>query len=430
MKAVTRPDWTKSAFEYDAYGRMLNEWQGDAGGLPFGDAGKAHVQMRYDDDKRLKRVRVRDDNRGDGESGSYSDSWIFYDGWGREVQLQKEWNAGAIQIVSTHYNSQGLVSDTTVPITRVAAGGVFHGSFTNGSLARQRSEHDALGRLRKSIHPDGSMQQVFYHRWGNYGPERYNERGHRTKTIQDGLGRSVSVVEKDGSGQIYATTSFVYDVHDRLLKSTDAKGNITTSAYDRAGNKVSMRDPDTGSWTYEHNALGQLTRQTDAREQKICFAYDNLGRMTRKDLGCDGSHEVGFEYDHASRKYAVGRQWKAWTSEGVTIETEFDNRGNAIFNHYAIPGTTRTWGIGRDFDQSGRLRKVAYPTGEVVTTSFDVAGNPRALCTPDDNYILGATYNERGAMDAVEYGSGAKCPRLLRRQWQLQAGFHRVGQHR
>ena len=40
-----------------------------------------------------------------------------------------------------------------------------------------------------------------------------------------------------------------------------------------------MSDADLGSWSYAYNALGQLTRQTDARAKNSCLYYDRLGRM-------------------------------------------------------------------------------------------------------------------------------------------------------
>ena len=40
-----------------------------------------------------------------------------------------------------------------------------------------------------------------------------------------------------------------------------------------------MSDADLGNWSYAYNTLGQLTRQTDARDQTSCLYYDSLGRM-------------------------------------------------------------------------------------------------------------------------------------------------------
>ncbi|MDR0351809.1 MAG: RHS repeat protein [Opitutaceae bacterium] len=43
-----------------------------------------------------------------------------------------------------------------------------------------------------------------------------------------------------------------------------------------------MDDPDTGTWTYAYNALGELLAQTEAKNQTTTLAYDALGRLTAR----------------------------------------------------------------------------------------------------------------------------------------------------
>jgi len=43
--------------------------------------------------------------------------------------------------------------------------------------------------------------------------------------------------------------------------------NIIAASYDVRGRKVSMSDPDTGLWRYDHSALGQLVRQESANQR-------------------------------------------------------------------------------------------------------------------------------------------------------------------
>ena len=64
--------------------------------------------------------------------------------------------------------------------------------------------------------------------------------------------------------------------HADILPRWQRSSNIH---YDFAGRKRSMSDADLGNWRYAYNALGQLTRQTDARDQTSCLYYDSLGRM-------------------------------------------------------------------------------------------------------------------------------------------------------
>ena len=60
-----------------------------------------------------------------------------------------------------------------------------------------------------------------------------------------------------------------------------------------------------GLWSYAYDALGNLTRQTDARGQRICLYYDPLNRLLgkhyRADDACPASptYNVSYGYDAA-----------------------------------------------------------------------------------------------------------------------------------
>jgi YD repeat-containing protein len=43
-----------------------------------------------------------------------------------------------------------------------------------------------------------------------------------------------------------------------------------------------MNDPDVGVCSYAYNALGELIRQVDAKNQTVTMQYDKLGRMTSR----------------------------------------------------------------------------------------------------------------------------------------------------
>ena len=66
-----------------------------------------------------------------------------------------------------------------------------------------------------------------------------------------------------------------------------------------------MHDADLGS-CYDYNTLGQLTRQTDARDNTSCLYYDSLGRMRGRVQGAnancaasvaDGDLDASYSYD-------------------------------------------------------------------------------------------------------------------------------------
>ncbi len=70
-------------------------------------------------------------------------------------------------------------------------------------------------------------------------------------------------------------------IADRLTQTYRRDGGegrwqrLSSIDYDFLGRKTGMSDADLGSWSYAYNALGQLTRQTDARDRTICLYYDS-----------------------------------------------------------------------------------------------------------------------------------------------------------
>jgi YD repeat-containing protein len=52
------------------------------------------------------------------------------------------------------------------------------------------------------------------------------------------------------------------------------------SVSDWLGRRTAAADPDSGTSTYEYDVAGRLSWSIDARNQKISYSYDDLGRQT------------------------------------------------------------------------------------------------------------------------------------------------------
>src|SRR5439155_17316180 len=104
---------------------------------------------------------------------------------------------------------------------------------------------------------------------------------------QDGLGRLVRVDEMahlndDGSlsGDMKTwTTSYEYDLNDRLTKITDSQGNVKTMTYDGLKRKTAMNDLDCGMETYTYDDASNLEASIDAKGQQITYTYDGVNRI-------------------------------------------------------------------------------------------------------------------------------------------------------
>ena len=84
------------------------------------------------------------------------------------------------------------------------------------------------------------------------------------------------------------TTDYVYDALNRQIETIqpavlNAAGNsvnpTTVTAYDTAGNVISVTDPDGDTTTYQYDNLNHKKAETDALEHTTTYSYDTAGNL-------------------------------------------------------------------------------------------------------------------------------------------------------
>jgi len=104
--------------------------------------------------------------------------------------------------------------------------------------------------------PDGSVTSTAYN---GLSATVSNALGQTRTTVKNAIGKAVSVTDAANGVMQYG-----YDAFGNLTQTTDAAGNATAMTYDIRGRKISMRDPDMGSWSYEgHNGVRLLHLDID-----------------------------------------------------------------------------------------------------------------------------------------------------------------------
>ena len=219
----------------------------------------------------------------------------------------------------------------------------------------------------------------------------------------DALKRLVSVTQDLGGTDTStqnALTQYGYDVHDNLTNITDPNNGNTTFVYDDLGNLLSQTSPDTGTTTFMHDAAGNVLTRTDAKGQVFSYQYDALNRLTR--LDAPGSvDDIVYAYDTCSN--GVGRLCTVIIGDGAgakTVTYAYDVFGN----------TTTHQGISYSYDNVGRIKTLTYPSGNVVTYTYDAAGqvNQVDLQQGAQNTTLasGISYAPFGPVTSMTYGNG------------------------
>ena len=337
-------------------------------------------------------------------------SLAFYDALGQVIQTRAESGphpgplppAGApagegVQVVvNTAYDALGRVIRSDAPVFEANAT-----SFVPPVSGRPSATtmYDALGRVVQTVGPDGATVSSAY-----LGATTVvtDANGHRRESVSDGLGRLTAVVEISGAARY--TTSYSYDGASNLTRVKDALGNTTVITYNALGRKTAMKDPDMGVWSYGYDAAGNLITQTDAKGQRLWFRYDALSRLLEKRLNNSAGELLGwYGYDKVGVN-GIGRRTQM-TNTVARASWVYDARGRVVDDYRTVVGVITGTRTSYAYDALDRVTQMVYPTGEVVTTTYDVGGQPYSL-QGWNTYVVSATYTALGQPYRTRWGNG------------------------
>ena len=370
LKSTTDPNAETGTSVYDEFGRQTT-LVGPMDSLSYPTK---TVEYAYGSDHSRITARQRINN---GQAGTI-DSVSFSDGLGRGIQGKSPMETSGQYAVSgqSEYNSRGL------PRKKYLTFSSTNGMTTMDAITTTRPaatmEYDAMGRMVRSVNPDGTYASVGYSDWTTTAVD---ENGHQQKSTVDAYGRLVKKEEYTGADgrsptypasafTLYATTQYSYDSESNLVKTTDAQGHVTTISYDNLGRKVSMNDPDMGVWTYAYDVNGNLTRQIDAKGQTMTFIYDVLNRLKNKTDG--GNLNVNYTYDDPYVTKSKGRLTKAGYGTNDQTTFAYDSLGREKSSQKQIDQLV--YNVERGYDGLSRLNNVMYPDEGKVTYTYNSGG--------------------------------------------------------
>ncbi|MGH9740233.1 MAG: hypothetical protein ACRD4X_16855, partial [Candidatus Acidiferrales bacterium] len=243
-------------------------------------------------------------------SGDWSQSYVWFDPLGRPARAvtpsgeSSPWN----EVGDTCYNGDGLASFTSYPYQDGGWSGPPPCNTAGDSYT-----YDALGRVTKVTHSDGSAINASY----SSPPcaTVTDEQGKTREMCSDGLGRLTEVIENPGG--LNYTTNYTYDALGNVTGVTQSGSRNRTSVYDSLSRLTSSTNPESGTTTYTYDADGNLATKTDARNITATYTYDALNRVTQKTYS-DGTPSAFFYYD-ANNAWGytetnmVGRLTEEWT---------------------------------------------------------------------------------------------------------------------
>ena len=328
---------------------------------------------------------------------------IAYDMLGRTLlSAQWAWD-NTLPLVLTQYDSAGRMSAQSNPYDNTPAH-LFWTTFQYDALSRvtqkivPKGADDGRGNLKTTYTYSGLQTAIQV--CGTNDPDT-SKCLNMTRTT-DSLGKYMETVDALGG-----ITQYWYDGAGNTLALKDAKGVVTTAAYNAIGQRASVNDPNQGAWSFGYDALGEVLSQTNARGIVTNTTYDKIGRpLTRNasvDVTGDGVADAVADSWTYDPLYAVG---EAATSQRL-VNGAIERKQTYTYDTLARLSETDTHqqigtGSYKDYAETvaydsyyGRPKSIGYPNGESVGTYYSKYGIPIRSFNPVDNSV----YREVTAVD-------------------------------
>ena len=231
---------------------------------------------------------------------------------------------------------------------------------------------------------------------GAQGPDRvsqnfYNTAGERT-TLRLGVGTAVEADEETstftGNGNLWTTTdgegnrtTYTYDGHDRLQKTNYP--HLTT-------------DGVSSSTDYEQLAYDANSNVTERRlrdGQLINYSYDNLNRMSLKDLPSPETDVTYSEYDLQGHLTSA--------TNGINFSASWDALGRQKVE-YGPNGAMQY-----DYDAASRRIRTSWPDGVFVTQDYYLTNEVQYIRQSGTSLLATYLYDNRGNRIQTNFGNGA-----------------------
>lgn len=275
----------------------------------------------------------------------------------------------------TFYSSLGWENFSKYPLpdgqehhescTRMPNGQIFDGSVWNGKLGNYKVIlYDSRRRIRQKL-------ELSKHRTIDYT--------YANRSVTTTIGDKSYTKTMDAWGNVKTSTdpissvSYKYNSMGKPIEVTSGDSKIIIT-YDEVGNKSSITDPDAGTTTYEYAADGRLLKQTDARGVVTTNAYDNLGRLVSTTIG---DSKISYTYGNSGyNNYRLVEKSYNGNVESYT----YDKDGRILTKTRTMQGEEPLT-YSYSYLKNGALDKVVYPGGVEICYVYD-----------DNGYLISKKY--------------------------------------
>lgn len=237
-----------------------------------------------------------------------------------------------------------------------------------------------------------------------YGPDRISRNSY------DNQGRVTKVENAVGTGDAADEVRTAYTANGLLDYVKDAESNRTTYIYDGHNRLSQTRYPSTTKGADASNASDYEGLTYDARSgvtarrlrdgTSIGYAYDDLGRLTAKDIPGGTNEDISYGYD------LLGRALSAQKGTGTPLTFVHDALGRVTSQTQMLGTTSYT------YDVAGRRLTMAYPGGVLtINYDYDLTGNVTKIrengATSGVGVLASYAFDNLGRRSSVTFGNGS-----------------------
>jgi RHS repeat-associated protein len=228
---------------------------------------------------------------------------------------------------------------------------------------------------------------------GLFGPDRVKRITYdnlsRTISTATAVGTPIESVERvnsysangnlisvtDGNGN---TTSYSFDGHDRLQRTTFPNSTYEQNTYDLNDNILTLRKRDGVVLTYTYDSKDQPISLTVPNESTVYYQYDGMGRRSEVSRG---SSLIEYQYDNLGRlaksitndralsyAYTQANERKRLTfPDGFYVTFNHDHRGELV----SILQNGSSTVLSYNYDRIGRIKKLNRAAGATSSIKYD-----------------------------------------------------------
>lgn len=321
-------------------------------------------------------------------TGTPATTTVTYDAVGNVVQTK---DADGVVLKYTFDDASRLTAITDgvgnrIQYTLDAAGNRTKEQTFNaaGTLKRSMTRtFNSLGQLLTVV--DGLNRAILaFNTTDGYDAEGHPVHSADVKGVQrkqgyDALNRLVSTIDDyngTNAGTANAQSVTSYDASDNLEAVSDPSGLNTIYDHNGLGDLTGIRSPDTGTTTFAVDAAGNRLTRTDARGIVTTYAYDALNRPLSASYA-DTTLNAAYHYDEANTvtgcaaSAPIGHLTRI-IEQAVTTIYCYDKRGNVIQKKQTQGTATDT--LGYSYTAADRVLTETRPGGAVVRYGYDTLG--------------------------------------------------------